>query len=167
MRTKDEQLLVNQANTICERMRLSTAGIFNLSPDEYLSLLRNDSAYWGPLCHLVASMSDATLGTIIGLGLTDDKECKESHFRQTRRIIPAPGIDIFQSGHLNLVRMAIPVIVAAIYDILMTERILRDKEEQKWRDTAERSQSKNYGGYWWKPAMRNFVLKHRLRTQAT
>ena len=165
MRTEDEQYLVRIANDFANRMRLSAVDAVHRNSsdfhDQAISIGRSES-----LQVLLSKMSDEKLGAIVGLRLADEAEyAKKAQFLRTvpSRVIVDSRIE--RTGHDQLVVLALPVVVAAIYEILMTEQILRDKEEQKWRDTAERSQSKNYGGYWWKPAMRNFVLKHRLRTQ--
>lgn len=169
MRTQDEQHLVKIANDILNRSRdlnqlQNLAGLVDGSYF-YTELCQRDYLI-APLRDFLAKMNDQKLGMIVGLRLPRAEYAK-FQFIQTYPSTQLVDTSIYQTGHEQLVKLALPVVIAAMYDILQAERILRDKQAQAWRDTAEKSSPRIQGiptGYWWKLAMRNFVLKHRLKT---
>jgi hypothetical protein len=160
MRAKDEEFLIGRANDVINRF--SNIRIFNnhLDPMAFYESMRRDKVLWQNVEGFLDAMGNPKLGTIIGV--SERKNAYEkSKFFHTTPVSVILDTGVCPVGHLQLVVLAMPVILAAVFDILVAERVARDKAAQSWRDTAERSQPSRYP-HWPKPAMRDYVKKHRL-----
>lgn len=151
MRTKDELELVRFANDLIHRFWKSGPSVAHIDEEEFFDELlkhENHAAMWKAMMDFISMMSNSKLGTIVGLRLGKRDEYQKTHFLQTMPV-ELYGVSVHRSGHIELVTSATPVIIAAIYDILKTEDVIR-------------GQSAVPESYIPKRAMRSYVLKHRL-----
>jgi len=151
MRTKDEMYLVRLANDIANRMELSSGVAIHLTSSDFYHRLKDNLWYSSVLCRILFKMNDEKLGLIIGTRLSCVVDYKEkTQFLQTvpMNVIVDTEIVRYSDGHGQLIKLAMPVVVAAMYDLLITEGLI-------WKKI-------HLENYTPKPAMRNFVLKHRF-----
>lgn len=154
MRPQDEVDLVGRANNICERMKLAPKVNVNLSHEGFYEMLRDDAEMRSTLVRLVSEIGNEKLGATIGTRLANSGEYGKRNILATVPMAIIVDGEVYGSGREQLLKLAIPVIVAAMYDILATEAILRERSSYK---------SEIYVP---KPAMIKFVAKNRLRQDA-
>jgi hypothetical protein len=103
------------------------------------------------------------LGAIIGV----KAEYSRLKYLQTAPEAPwieSLNLDEFKAmrGPAQLVRLADPIVIAAIYDIMIAEAFLKEKASLANSNTAERAQTKPWP-HAPKPAMREFLKKAMVK----
>ncbi len=163
IKTKNEQHLVRIANDVLRKFcDLSAMALPRDSASFYEALYERDYL-WQPVVDYVEKIGDETLGMIVGMRLETDGY-KDTHYIQSVPATQLVDTSIYRKGHKQLVMLAMPVVIAAMYDILHTELVIKEKKLQLSRDTAERSTTRQHL-IWPKPAMRNFVMKERMSSR--
>ncbi|MES2314842.1 MAG: hypothetical protein V4524_02810 [Patescibacteria group bacterium] len=156
MKTKDEKYIVNLANQLIGNLKVPIQLVSGeMNPREFNLLFRK----WGfgsRLETIIRKMNPETLGHIVMHAINDYED--SSDFRRTM------FQDIFQEGEVFFKRsdiglhvlqeVAYGVVVATMYDILITEWWIGNVEEG--------SVDPDTLGYKTRPAMRIFVRSVRL-----
>lgn len=154
--SKDEKLLVGIAFDFKNRLRLDCDWTKSRALSHFATGLRS---YGGDEYYaLLAGIGNSKLGAIIGLRAEHPK------LKYLQTTPEAPWIEDLEKfrtmrGPAQLVRLADPIVIAAIYDIMIAEGFLKEKASLASSDTAERAQTKPWP-HSPKQAMRDF-LKER------
>lgn len=146
MRTSDEKFLVGIANDWINRLGICHTG---LMPGFDSFREQVEFTHGVKITRLLMEMSNAKLGIIVGLLLFFKEEYKGTQFLQTQPPQTQATFKNFDGldGHRQLVALAMPVVIAAMYDIMATETCPVGHKKDEWS----------------KPAMKNFIRKHRKK----
>ena len=144
MRTSDEKFLVGVANDWINRLGICHAGLMPMfGPFEaQVRHTHNDSIH-----HMLSGLNPAKLGTIIGLRPSSKEGYEAAQFLQTYPGGVIVDSTISSDGPAQLVALALPVVIAAMYDIMATETTPVGCKRSDWA----------------KPAMKNFIQRHRKK----
>ena len=110
---------------------------------------------------LLLAMDDSKLALVIMSGVHESNRSSHTYlqtFANHTGVVLAG-----KTEQRQFVDMALPTLIAAVYDILHAERIIREKESLAYTNTAECSQFRAWSS-WPTEALRNFVaenMKHR------
>jgi len=155
MRHQDEVDLVNRANAISERLKLASILNIHTTHEEFSERLHEVRELYGAFRCAIAEIGPEKLGVTISSRPGDSGEYEKRSFLSTVPLTALVDTGVYRSGHQQLVRLALPVLVAAVYDILATEAILLG--EQSHRSEV----------YVPKRAMIYFVARFRLRRKVS
>ncbi len=157
MNTKEEKLLIGIAFKL--KNQLQMLPLSNHQPRDFRSFGHGFNMVYGDaLRSLLPKMSSARLGIVIGVQTWKEKYI-EFQFLQTQ---PSEvSLEKDTRGRIKLTTLAEPVIIAAIYDILIAEGFLAEKASLLYTNTAECSQTMPWP-HAPKPAMRKFLEEQAM-----
>lgn len=155
MRQQDEIDLVNRANAISERLKLASILNIHTTHEDFWGRIHEVHELWGALQCAIAEIGPEKLGVTIASRPADIGEYDKRSLLTAVPLTTLVDTTIYRSGHKQLVKLALPVLVAAMYDILATEAILIE------------GKSHRSNVYVPKRAMIYFVARFRLRRKVS
>jgi len=160
MKALDEKFLVRKVVGLINRLGIKDAGLI---PEFSFFEEQVKRSYYSRICSWLEGMSNAELGVIVGLRLPESDRYDKARFLQTPPVWVVVDSTILRSGRDQLTKLAVPVVIAAMYDIMMTKYVSGEvKKELRRNPKANKFSKGSPYTYWPKRALYAYVLpKHR------